>query len=88
MHTLWKRQRVVMIGVFSVLMLAAVFVVGTSLRGDYTPRPAAIIGDEGTPSIPTEVGVFRDAKRALAYKQMPEAPENPRTLAVYYSRRA
>jgi cytochrome c-type protein NapB len=88
METPNNRNRVLMIAMLSVLMLAVVIVVGNSVRADHTPVASTLAGDGGLPSMPAEVGVFREAQKALAFKAMPEAPGNPRTLDVYYSRRA
>lgn len=83
-----NRKRILMISMIVTLMLAAVIVVGKSVLADQTPIASPLAGDVGLPSMPAETGVFREAERALAFKQMPDAPDNPRTLEAYYARRA
>lgn len=88
MRSRWVRNRKGMIGIFSVLMLVMVVVIGKSIRADHTPIAVRIASDEGLPSLPTETGVFLEAKRALAFQQMPDAGEHARSLKEYYARRA
>lgn len=88
MRNHWVRNRNVMIGLFSLLMLVMVVVVGKSIQADHTPVAAQVLGDSGKPSLGAETGMFQLAKRALAFKQMPDAGEYARTLNDYYARRA
>ncbi|MCU0226132.1 MAG: nitrate reductase cytochrome c-type subunit [Bryobacterales bacterium] len=84
----WKKNRKIMIGVFALLMLTFVVVVGKSVQADRTPVAADLISDGGLPSLRTETGVFQEASRALAFKAMPDAGDHARSLNDYYARRA
>jgi nitrate reductase (cytochrome), electron transfer subunit len=77
-----------MIGLFSVLMLVAVVIVGTSIRADHGPVATQVSLDSGAPSLPTESGVFQQARQALAFQQMPDSGAQARSLRDYYARRA
>lgn len=88
MRSQWARNRKFMIGLFTLLMLVMVVVLGKSVQVDRTPVAVALLGDSGVPSLPTETGVFREASRALAFKAMPDAGEQARSLKDYYARRA
>lgn len=80
-------RRLILIGCATALMLAAVAVVGESVRAGW--KDAVISGEpfEERPSIPVEGGVFRRAQTALAYKNAPEK-DAARDLREYYARRA
>ncbi|MCW5964788.1 MAG: hypothetical protein KIT83_12170 [Bryobacterales bacterium] len=88
MRSQWVSNRKFMIGLFTLLMLVMVMVVGKSIQTDRTPVAVQVLGDAGQPSLPTETGVFREASRAMAFKQMPESGQYTRSLKDYYARRA
>jgi cytochrome c-type protein NapB len=83
-----NRQTPVRIAIATALMAAAVFVIGRGLRDANAPARLPLTGDAGTPSIPTESGVFRLSKLALAYLEAPPTPAHGRTLQTFDSRRA
>lgn len=81
------RQRLVVIGCLSALMLAAVLVVGESLRAG---RSEAILSGDAfpqTPSIESESGMFKRMRQAQTYDKAPEK-EYGRTVRQFYARRA
>jgi cytochrome c-type protein NapB len=82
------RHRLIRIGIASALMLAAVFVVASSLRVANEPAVLPLEGDAGTPSIPTETGVFRLSQMGRRYLDTPATPASGRTLDTFYARRA
>ena len=77
-----------LIGLATVLMAAAVYVVASSLRAGERDAVVLPVRAEPTPAIPFEAGVFRRTDRALDYAAMPDEANTRRTLAVYYARRA
>jgi cytochrome c-type protein NapB len=81
-------HRLIRIGVATALMLAVVFVVAESLRKANSPARLPLTGEAGTPSIPTETGVFRRARLGRMYLDTPATPATGRSLATFYSRRA
>ncbi len=81
------KTRVGIIALVSVLFLAAVAVVGESMRAEWQhPLPVESKSVQAF-STPIESGVFSRAPRALAYVQS-EKNQGNRTLKQYYSRRA
>ena len=81
------KGRVGMIVLVSVLFLAAVAVVGESMRAEWrTVQPISAAATQAF-STPIESGVFRRSSRALAYIQS-EKNEGRRNLAQYYQARA
>ncbi len=67
------------------LMLGAVYIVGTSLSEEGKPPPPTTLSDNPTASIPVERGVFSRSEYATLYQEM---PESERTLNTYYQNRA
>ena len=80
-------RRVTIIAFVSLLFLAAVVVVGESLRAERQPLGSLASGSSHANSLPIESGVFRRAERALAYGKS-EDNQGSRSLDQYYSRRA
>ncbi len=88
MRNRWVYNPKIMIGLFSLLILVMVAVVGKSIQTDHTPVAVQMLGDSGKPSLAAENGMFPESKRALAFQQMPESGEYARSLSDYYARRA
>jgi len=80
------RNRLVLIGCATVLMLAAVVVIGGSLYSD-SDQAVLTPGQRPHPVISVEAGVFERSDLGLLYKDR-ENVESKRTLTEYYSRRA
>jgi len=80
------RNRLILIGCATLLMLAVVVVIGQSL---YTDSEEALLtpGQRPRPTISVEAGVFERSSLGLLYKDR-ENIESKRTLGEYYSRRA
>jgi cytochrome c-type protein NapB len=70
------------------LMVAWVFVVGRGVREANAPADLPLLGDEGTPSRPTNEAAFTLERRALAYRNAPPTPASGRTLDQFYRGRA
>lgn len=81
------KGRVGMIALLSVLFLAAVAVIGESLRAEWRYPSPAQSKTVQTFSTPIESGIFSRASRALAYVQS-EKNQGTRNLKQYYERRA
>jgi cytochrome c-type protein NapB len=81
------RTPYVLIGLAVVLMAALVIVVGQSLTAGQ--QPARVPPEApATPVLPSEVGMFPRAAKAMDYAAMPAESNRKRTLAVFYARRA
>ena len=80
-------RRVIIIALVSLLFLAAVVVVGESLRAERQPLALQAAASSQASALPVESGVFRRAQRAMAYMKS-EDNQGTRTLEQYYSRRA
>ena len=80
------RNRWILIGCASLLMMAAVAVIGESLRSE-SDLAVLTPGQRPHPVISVEAGVFARSRLGLLYKDR-ENIESKRTLAEYYSRRA
>lgn len=81
-------RRYALIATASALIAAAVFVAGRGLRDANAPAALPLIGESGTPSIPSETGVFLLARKALQYRDAPPAPPSGRSLRAFYAARA
>ncbi len=79
------RSRLLIIGMCILLMIGAIYIVGTSLAEDNREAVAASVDTDPTPSLPIEQGVFRRSGEALAYLEMPEGNNS---LNTYYDNRA
>lgn len=79
------KTRLLIIGMGILLLLGAVYIVGTTLYEESKLLPPAKTSMTSTPSIPVERGVFERAGKALSYQQM---PESKKTLNTYYQNRA
>ena len=82
------RARYARIAMAMALMAMTVFVVGRGIRRANEPAVLPLAGNGEAPSIPSEAGVFRLERRALAYRDAPEPPVGGRTLVEFYDGRA
>jgi len=80
-------NRLILIGYAAALIASTVYVVGEAVLAGTGEVALAPAGPIETPSIPSESGVFRREKKALAYEKSKDKPST-RLLADYYSRRA
>jgi len=83
-----EERRYVRIGLAAALIAATVFVAGRGLRQANAPAALPLTGDRDTPSLPSETGVFRLERQALAYRETPEPATSRRTLDAFHARRA
>ena len=79
------KPRLFLIIMIALLMLGAVYIVGTTLYEEGQIAPVATSATSPTPSIPVERGVFSRSAEALSYHNM---PESKRSLSTYYNNRA
>jgi cytochrome c-type protein NapB len=83
-----NRSPYFLIGLAVALMAALVAVVGQSLTAGQQPARVPPGEAEATPMLPSEAGMYSRADRAADYAAMPGQPNDKRTRAVYYARRA
>ncbi len=79
------KSRLFMIGMCALLMLGAIYIVGTTLYEEGKSIPISTVVTDPTPSIPIERGVFAKSDEALSFQQMPESNKQ---LNNYYQNRA
>lgn len=79
------KSKLLLIGMFALLMLGAVYIVGTTLREEGKVNETSTLSTDLTPSIPTERNMFLRAEGALAFQNM---PESQKSLDKYYENRA
>lgn len=77
--------RISVIGMCVILMLGAVYIVGTTLSEEGKWMAPTALTDNPTASIPVERGVFSRSEYAMSYQDM---PESDRGLDTYYENRA
>jgi cytochrome c-type protein NapB len=76
------------IGIATALIAAFVYVVAERLHDANAPATLPLSGDGGTPSIPSETGVFRLSELGREYLGTPDTPPGSRSLATFRARRA
>ena len=79
------KSRLLLIGMMALLMLGAVFIVGTTLNEEGKFAPPSTLSTNLTPSIPIERNVFSRANQALDFQDM---PESQKSLATHQNNRA
>lgn len=79
------KSRLLLIGMIALLMLGAVFIIGTTLYEEGKVAAPSTLATNPTPSIPVERSVFSRSEDALLYQNM---PESQKSLSTYYQNRA
>ena len=79
------RRRLFIIGMITVLAIASVFILGTTLQDEQSNPEMTDVHSDFFSSLPGERGVFTHSDNALRFKEM---PASKKALAAYYRNRA